>query len=47
MKQDRYNVRFVFAGNSQTGQRTAQRLLTHAWKEIAEVSSQGKDVPVL
>lgn len=32
--ENRYNVRFVFAGNRQTGNRTAERLLTHAFREL-------------
>ncbi|EKD93169.1 MAG: hypothetical protein ACD_28C00221G0002 [uncultured bacterium] len=38
--ENRYNVRFVFAGNRQTGERTAKRLLIHAWKEIMKPSSR-------
>lgn len=38
--ENRYNVRFCFAGNRQTGERTAQRLLTHAWKEVVKPSSR-------
>jgi len=36
----RFNVRFCFAGNRQTGERTAARLLLHAWKEIKKPSSR-------
>jgi ERCC4-type nuclease len=43
--ENRFNVHFVFAGNRQTGERTAKRLLMHAYKEITKLSSgSDKDV---
>ena len=38
--ENRFNVRFVFAGNRQTGQRTTERLLSHAWKEHHKQASR-------
>jgi len=38
--ENRFNVRFVFAGNRQTGERTAKRLLLHAWGEYQKASSR-------
>jgi len=38
--ENRYNCRFIFAGNRSTANRTAERLLVHAWREITKPSSR-------